>query len=563
MRSRVRRWLTTGSVMAAALALAALAPADAQVAPAGAEGPVAPVGEHNAPAAAAPETQGPTNAPAQAGPPASPVPTFQWHAGIDVAAGYTTNAYAASSPGDLSDEFTRAQINLSAQYLGPRLSASLAYSLSSDYYARFHNLDRLENYLSAAAESEVITDTLFLHASAFATPTALTRVGSLSSSGGSISDFNSRDSYGYSFSPELRLHFEDFATSILTGSQGGVFFVRPSTGNPGVPIPIGDVQNALSTSVSEELVSGTYFGRLQWDFSGNYTEINEQFQTERQESGTGTLSYALTRWLTVMGTGGYAEFKSTVPLSKNLNGPIGFGGFTFRNGEDFTLTAEAGTQYNFPVYQGSLHWNLTPLTSIVGDVNDSVTTPQSNILSNLGNFTPGATGVTVPPTTPQIPSSNSFGSFGGQFNSPTPVSPYGLSLDNFVYRQRRANLAMIHTAERTNYTLSFYGTERDRLTNVVLPYGNRDSYYGVSLGATRQMRADLTGGASISYSLANEFGGHDRILGLNAGLNYKLSQTFAVYLQTNYLDRSGAHLVGVPNIGASEAEVLVGIQAGF
>ena len=538
-----------------------MTPALAQQAPAGAEGPVAPVGEHAGPA---PEIQGPANAPAQAGPPASPAPTFQWHAGADIAAGYTTNAYAASSPGDLSDEFTRAQINLSAQYLGPRLSANAAYSLSANYYARYHNLDRLENYLSAAAESEVITDTLFLHASAFATPTALTRVGSLSSSGGSISDLNSRDSYGYNFEPELRLHFEDFATSILTGTQAGVFFVRPSTGNQGVPIPtIGNVQNALSTGVTEELVSGTYFGRLQWDLSGNYTEVNEQFQTERQESGTGTLSYALTRWLTVLGTGGYAEFKSTVPLSKNLNGPIGFGGFTLRNGEDFTLTAEAGTQYNYPVYQGSLRWTLTPLTSIVGDANDSVTTPQSNILSNLGNFSPGATGITTTPSGPQIPSSNSFGSFGQQFNSPTPVSPYGLSLDNFVYRQRRANLALVHTDERTNYTLSFYGTERDRLTSVVLPYGTRDSNYGVSLGATRQMRPDLTGGASISYSFANEFGGHDRILGLNAGVNYKLSQMFAVYLQTNYLDRSGAHLVGVPNIGMSEAEVLVGIQAGF
>ena len=53
--------------------------------------------------------------------------------------------------------------------------------------------------------------------------------------------------------------------------------------------------------------------------SGNATAFSEK-------AGVGTLRYAITREIAILGTGGYDALSNSTPLTRNLSGPVGMGG---------------------------------------------------------------------------------------------------------------------------------------------------------------------------------------------------------------------------------------------
>jgi hypothetical protein len=486
------------------------------------------------------------------------LPPVDFFGSVSLSEGYTTNAEGLG--GASSDEITRGVLRLGLHYDMPRLVVDAAYSLTGDLYARNRQLDELYNRLNLASTTTIVPERLFLRLNAFATPLVLTRVGALSSDGRPISNFNMRDSYGYSASPEYVVRFGDYATSVLSATQGGVFFLTPSAANVGAPPTLSPAQNTLSTSVMEQLTSGTYFERLKWNIIGDYTELNQTTRTDRQVAGLANLTYALTRIFGLTATGGYSEYKSSIPLTKNLNGPIALGGVEITYGPTFKLVAQAGTQNNFPTYIGSLLWVITPVTSMNGRVTDRISTPQGDILSRLSGLTalPGGG------FTDQSGDISQQGAYGQPpATTISPVGPGGLPLDNSIYRMREALLSLSHTDDRMHYGLELFGNIRDRLDNTVSSIAPRTSDYGIRANVSRNMRPDLTGYIGASYSFANEFGGHDRILSADAGLNYMLSQWMSVYLTQRYIHRELQGVTGVSNAPLSDELIMVGIRAHF
>lgn len=479
----------------------------------------------------------------------SAIPPVEFSGYGDLAEGYSTNSQGTAGSAGKDDTFTRGRIGFDLRYVKPRLTANLSYSLTGTYWSKFHRQNHLTNRLNLASRLIAIPDMLFVSANAFAAPADLTRLGPSSASGEPISRFNSRDTYGYSVRPQFVLQFKDYLKNSLTVSHSAVFFVRPSTDPTAPPPPIAPARDALTTSVMDELSSGSNFDRVKFSVIGSYTQSSQSVRSQRVAEALGNISYAVTRFLKVFGTGGYSDFKSSQKLAKDLSGPTGLGGVTLSDGPDFELTAEAGVQNNFPTYMGSLRWVISPLTRIVARATDSITTPQGDILSRLaqmggGDFTNIGTGLGA----------------GGN----TPLSPGGLALDNSIYRIRSIDASLVHTGESTTYTASLFANERDRLDvtpgTVVLP---RTSVYGVRTAASHKLGANLTATASATYSLGNEFGGHDRVFYGDAGLNYRLSETIDLYLTDHYTHRESKNLVGFSNAPVSEDQVIVGIRAHF
>ncbi|MDE2181821.1 MAG: hypothetical protein KGJ78_02240 [Alphaproteobacteria bacterium] len=494
-------------------------------------------------------------------------PEGQFDAGLDLAAVYASNAQGG--PVSQADEYLRGQLNLAYQYMGPRLTASAAYALTGLYHARFNHLNRIENRLNLTADGEAYPETLFVHARAFAEPLQLTRVGSISPGGGSISDLNSRDTYGYSVGPELRFDLSDFASSTTSATQGGVFFVRPTTGNPGVAPPVALPQNTQSIDVSEKIASGPAFTQMQWTIVGSYDEQSQKAQTDRQYGGALSINYALTRWLAVVGTGGYSNFKATVPLTRDLNGPIGLGGVRLTYGTTFSLTVEGGIQHNFTSYLGSLQWAWSPLTQLMGFATDSVTTPQSSLLSNLTTLAAIPGGGFSSGWSQYGATSSGWSDFGATSGEPLTsgsdivslVPTNGLPLDNAIYRDRSGGLTLSHTLERTTLSLSGFATVRDQLSKLPIEPTTRTSMFGGRLAAIRQMWPDLQGTAEVSYTFANEFGGHDRILSAQLGALYHMSDYIDLFGTANYIRRDGRNLIGVPNAALSDIVLMIGVKA--
>ena len=167
-----------------------------------------------------------------------------------------------------------------------------------------------------------------------------------------------------------------------------------------------------------------------------------------------------------------------------------------------------------------------------------------------------------------------------QFATVSPVPVGGLAFTNGLARDRQANISFVHTDQRNTYMLSVFGDLQDLLSapvptsqsnclivqpaslinqpSCLTPQSN-STLYGARLSASRQMRPDLTGYVGVSYSLANEFGGSDRIFTAGAGLNYSLSPKTDAYISTQYVYRQSIDQftsAGPP----SDASVLIGMR---
>jgi predicted porin len=442
----------------------------------------------------------------------------------------------------------RGRVGADLHYDKPRLLINANYVLTAQYWGKSHRQNHISHRLNLSSRLTVVPEMLFLNTNAFASPAELTRGGGLSASGEPIDRFNSRDVYGYSVSPEFLLRFQDYATSSLTASHGGVFFVRPATDNSGTPPPITPAQNAFSTMATEQLSSGTYFDRVQWKLIGSYSQSTQTVRTQTQEEGLANLTYALTHAVRVFVTGGYSNYKSSVTLAKDLSGPTALGGITYTLGPDVVFTAEAGTQHNFPTYMGSARWSITPLTMFIAEATDEITTPQGDILSRLGGGVGGG----------DLGGGLGLGSYGGS----SPFGPGGLPLDNSINRVRRVEATLTHTLDQLHLSVSAFGTERDRLdvpvNSPVLP---RTSVYGLRASASRALNSHMTAVISTSYSRGNEFGGRDNIISADASVTYHLSDTIDLYLSDHFVHRDSRNLAGFTNAPLTEDQVIVGIRA--
>jgi hypothetical protein len=477
------------------------------------------------------------------------LPPMTWSAFAEIAEGYSTSARGSGH----DDTFTRGNIGGALHYNHPRLNADASYALSGQYWSKYHGLNHLSQRLNLTSQLTAIPEMLFIRANAFATPTNLTRVGDISAGGDATSRYNTRDTYGYSVSPQLLLRFKDYLISSTSASHGGVFFVRPSTDNSGSAPPIDPARNSLSTTISQEFSSGTWFERLKWSVVGSYAQSSQSVRTQRQTEGIATLNYALLRELKVFVVGGYSEFKSSTVLARDVSGPTAMGGFTYTPSPDLEFTFEAGSQHNFPTYMGSIRWELSPRTQLVVNATDGITTPQGDILGRLGGM--GATGY------------GSFGDLGtslgsGGYGGYSPIGPGGLALDNSINRTRSINGSFVHTDDRMRYTLSVFASERDRLDvppgTPVLP---RTSVYGVRADVSRTLNVDMDANLSAGWSRSNEFGGRDDIYSADMRVNYHLSEHLDVFLTNHILHRDAVGLVGVSTGNMTEDQVLIGLRA--
>ena len=497
---------------------------------------------------------------AVAAPPAPFPPALLLNGAVDLAQGYTTNANGEQGTSSRTpDTFTRGRLDLGLHYKSLRLTADAHYSGSGYYYSRDHNLNNLVNRLNFASTSELIPDHFFFNVRAFGAPTTLSRVGRLSPNG-SLNSNNDRQSYGFVATPTLRLRLGEYALSQTSVSENAVFFSQPSTSIPAPALPTTPAGNTNSISATERIVSGPRFGRLRWGLTGSYADTQQTSQSQQQSQGSIDLAYALTRVVALLATVGYGQYTSSAQLTQSVSGPTALTGVRLSTGPKFALVAEAGVRNGFATYLGSLNWNPTPTFTITGSLTDTIGMPQGNILNNLSTLAVSAEGVfsNAQSGYQQTQAQALF----PQFATVSPISSLGLALDNSIYHTRSAQLAFVHQDGRNQYGLTFFGDMRDQLSigNTAIPAAS--SLYGVRINASRKLRRDLTGHVGASYSLANEFGGNDRILTAEAGLNYTLSTNVNCYVTGRYLQRQSSGQT-VDNVPLTDFLAIVGVRRSF
>jgi uncharacterized protein (PEP-CTERM system associated) len=460
------------------------------------------------------------------------IPGFQFGAVANLSETYTTNSFG-SSGGQRSDWITLAGIGLSMNEHSARVSFDAAYNGSVAFYANGTQSTQFTNDLQAAAAIIVVPDYVNFNAKAFAQPVVISNLGAVTANG-NVGSNGYRNSYGFNVGPDIMFRLGDFASSVTSVNYGAAYFTEPAgtgsfTGIPGV----GGPQDTTMRSFSEKLTSGTDFSRLNWSAVAMMQEMDRPQGLFTEKAGLGHVQFAISREISLLGTGGYDWIHNTVPLSRDLSGPVGMGGLAFTPDEDFLLQFEIGQKYNDISYQGSLRWNIGPTAVLTGAATDTITTPEGQLLDSLSSLVSTANG--------GLASSSALYGNGtaASMQSFSAQQSGSLSYNQSIARYQRVSLDYSQDFARDHASVQVYAMKQTILDRVFVgqPVNNSWGVTGsVGHDISRLMTATLGGG----YSNYEEFGGHASIYNVNGALTYTLSPDTSVYLRTDYMTRDSS-----------------------
>ena len=456
-------------------------------------------------------------------------PAFQWNASVSFSESYVTNA-AGSSIASEPDYLSSLGFASDLHEHSRRIMLDANYNLFTSFYAKGTEPTQISNNLLALADVDAIPEYLDVSLRAFAQPVVTSNFGALSAGNREIPGAYS-NSYGYIGTPDLKFNWGDFATFKTMPSYGQVFFTTPPGTSAANTLPgLSALANTTLRSVTEQISSGTDFDRLNWKLVGLFSETDEQRNLLSEKSGIADGRYALSYEWSLLATAGYDAISDTVPLTRNISGPVALGGFGLTLGRDFSFQVEAGERYNNLSFDGNLRYDVTPTSLITASANDYVQTPQGQLLNNLTGLTALSNGTL---TSANDVLQNGTASSLTPFNVQSPDIPM---LGQFIARYQTANVSFVEDFERTRASISVWGTRQTFLTSGFTGPPTVDSWY-VQILASRNISPLLTATLGGSYGNNQEFGGQASTIEADGELDYSLSRSTRIFLRSAYIDR--------------------------
>ncbi len=397
------------------------------------------------------------------------------------------------------------------------------YQLEGRKYYEVEGLDQIRNNLNEYSSTKLIEELLFFDTRA-QIGQAVINSRNITSASPQTQGSSETEFYNYSLSPYLRNHFGGFADSELRYA----FAQNAFSNNNGGAFP-----NSLSHQINGTLNSGTDFSRTLWSVTGLYSNVDRsdftstfvapQFATrplngvaERAIGEVGA-EYAITRWFSVLGTGGYESIEDPT-LVKNIHGATWSTGFRVRPSTDASFLLTYGFREDHHFWSGSFIWDYDPTTRFVARHREGLVTNDTLLRDNLGTLGVDEFGNFIDPITRQ------------QFD-PT----YSLfSLTTVSFRQKRSDLTFHAQRLRNYYDVLAY--QDDRQAEITT---TSDSTTGFVAAYGRDLTPLLNGFAEFRYQHV-KFQPDQRIdnnYGFTLGLRYALTDSTDTYANYSYLTR--------------------------
>jgi len=459
------------------------------------------------------------------------IPGFDFTAGINLAETYTTNSGGYSGGANQDDWVTEAGINLGLHEHSRRVSLDASYIGQIYYYARDTQSTQFTNNLQALGTVSAIPDYVNIIGRAFAQPVVISNSGFVTANGIAGPD-GYRNSYGYSIGPDITFRLGSFATSDLLATYGAAYFTNPagvtSATIPGVSGP----EDVTMRSVNWTLQSGPDFSRLQWTAIGSFSEMDRSQGLLSQKSGLATFQYAITREISLLGTGGYDAISNTTPLFQDISGPVGMGGIAITL-PDFTFQFQVGEKYNDLSYQGALRWDIGPSSVLTGTATDGISTPEGQLLSNLSSLAASPSGVLT--TAGNMYSNGSAGSLA----SFSAQSLGSLSFNQNIARYQRISLGYSQDFERDHANVGVFYSKVTQLSGFFLGQQEQNSYGGQASFAHDISRL-TTATLGAGYTTYEELGGESHTYNVSGQIDYSLAPETRIYFRTMYLNRDSS-----------------------
>jgi uncharacterized protein (PEP-CTERM system associated) len=460
---------------------------------------------------------------------ATPAPAYQFYAEAHFSESYVNNA-SGLARGARSDFITSLGLSAHVRDLTSRATLIGDYTFNADFYSNGRQPTQFTNHLLALADISAIPEYLTIGAKAFARPVVTSNLGIITAGDRLVANgFHS--SYGFVLEPNLKLRFANFADSQTIPLYGATFFTRPAGSGPDEIIPgVRGPEDMTTRGVTQRFTSGEDFSRLSWNAIGVFVETKRKQGLLSDKEGTSTVKYAISHEFSLLATWGYAAITNTTPLAHNVSGLIAMGGFSLKLGPDLDLEIEVGQKYRDISYFGSLRYNLSPRTSIVGSANDTITTPEGQLLDSLDNLI----------TTPNGDLTSNDSLLGNGL--PASLSSFdfqslgNLSFNQNISRNQTASLAFLADLERNHFNFSVFYLRRTFLSGILFGPPQTDAW-GARAQFSRDITPVLVGSVRASYNTTQELGGTARIFTTGADLRYSLTPDMEVSFRGDYLDR--------------------------
>ena len=450
-----------------------------------------------------------------------------------------------------------------------RLTASLYYSPRLSYYPSSSSQTLLSQTFNGDATYEVVPDFLFFNVRGLTGVSS--RFGNTSQLSNSFySQGEAVQTSSFSASPYIRHTFGGWGTLIAGYSyartfQDGYGSVPSFAGfapNAAATAGYGTTGNLATNSEFASFTTGENLGRVQDTTAVNATQNSgsDFYQGSSTFVVSNTASYAVYRWLTVLGSIGYEQYRYP-RAAYSLSEPTWSVGVTVTPNADSSITVQYGRTAGTNTVLASGTYAPTARTRVYGSYTVGIQTGLGARQSLLGSTVVGPGGLLLDRTTGAPVLSNSL--LSSQF---TLARVKTLSVGGALLLDRDSFSASVSHSEITQLANStdILGVTTNAGTNSETTYG--------TLGWQHDLNPSTNLYSSVSYGVSSNGvyfgnpGGSQDTLQLYTALTHTFTETLSGSITYSHAERYGGAIQNLPsNFGGSASQnlVLVGLRKSF
>ena len=392
----------------------------------------------------------------------------------------------------------------------PRFQGVLSGSVEGDIYTPTSDLDRISASLFGQGTGTVLPDHLFIDLRSYLTQAStLPGLGFVSPS--LLPRTSQTQVYANSVSPYLRQSFGGLVDTELRYRFGATDY-GGTTAVTSTTVPVPNLANGILNEGTFTAATGRDFerslSRLTVDAS-NFNTISSARNT--QFSAFDDLEYRIRPNISALGRVGYQNQRYPFSPAATFAGPTWLAGGRLGAAQGYGFVSlEYGRVQGVYGFTGAANYQVTPTITVRANLAQGISSPSQYLQSALANST-----------------LSPYGSIVNQYSGlPTAFYNPGLGLTNNVYRQHLYNVGITDSLTINTYSVYFYYINQQNLTPPVTPPTNST---GASFTWTRDMRPDLNGFASLSYTRTAN------VVTINSPVPVNNTSTVTADIGVNYL----------------------------
>ncbi|WP_169566119.1 TIGR03016 family PEP-CTERM system-associated outer membrane protein [Sneathiella limimaris] len=295
---------------------------------------------------------------------------------VGVSEQFTDNVFSSTSD-EKSDFITSIDLGFNTSRTSNRSDFDFSYSVSQDYYAKYHELDGYRQNVVGNGTLEILDDHLFLDGRVTFTEETLGATGPTTATDRTQSDDRTQV-LNASISPYYIYNYQDWVITTAKYGYTETRFFKPNVGESST-----DPSNQKTNEFQLNLASGVRFDTFRWSVNNRY-QFSESDVGDEFEHGSVTVNgeIPINRMFSILGTIGYDAFDiNSISDEDDLEGVFGGAGVRFHPNSRTDASFQVGHRFDDVVYDMNVEYRPTSQDSFTATYTVSVNSADNSLAS--------------------------------------------------------------------------------------------------------------------------------------------------------------------------------------